>query len=207
MWQWPSLRKEIRCLFGPLRHPRIVAAMGATKDPEGHWALVLRRYTRGSLAHPTQAVASADLPVVAFDIAQALAHVHGAGFIHGDVKDSNVLLEVEGGRVRAVLADFGCVQRADEPQKDTRLGTSLYRDPRCRRQALLSDRPLERTPPRMAASAHHQSLTQADDPSCSMRAQRPVQHRGGRVQLRKAASKSRPARLLERNQRALRGAA
>ena len=132
--QWPSLRKEMRHLFSPmLRHRRIVAAIGATKDAHDNWGLVLRRYDRGSLSHPRSgSVASADLPLVAHDVALALAHVHSAGFIHGDVKDSNVLLEVQGARVRGVLADFGCVQRADEPQKDTRLGTSVYRDPRVR---------------------------------------------------------------------------
>ena len=55
---------------------RIVAALGATKDAHDNWALVLRRYDRGSLSHPRGGpVASADLPLVAHDVAQALAHV------------------------------------------------------------------------------------------------------------------------------------
>ena len=59
--------------------------------------------------------------------------MHSAGFIHCDVKEGNVLLRAaEGGRLHAVLADFGCVQCVDAPQKTTRPGTATYRDPRVR---------------------------------------------------------------------------
>lgn len=51
---------------------------------------------------------------VVTDVARALVHTHGAGYVHRDVKPANVLVEVErssGGKdsllLRGVLADFG----------------------------------------------------------------------------------------------------
>ncbi len=50
---------------------------------------------------------------VVTDVARALAHTHGAGYVHRDVKPANVLVEVGGSSgnkdtpLRGVLADFG----------------------------------------------------------------------------------------------------
>ncbi len=42
------------------------------------------------------------------DLCGALSLLHSWGFVHRDVKPANILLELEAGRLRAQLADFGC---------------------------------------------------------------------------------------------------
>jgi serine/threonine protein kinase len=57
----------------------------------------------------------------------ALAYVHQAGIVHGDLKPGNVLLRRPG---EAVLVDFGVAQFADGPLHDDRpAGTPLYLAP------------------------------------------------------------------------------
>lgn len=46
---------------------------------------------------------------VVTQVADALAYLHGQGFVHGDVKPGNLLVPADGGPVR--LADFGAARR------------------------------------------------------------------------------------------------
>ena len=41
------------------------------------------------------------------EVAEALEHVHGCGFIHNDVKSNNVVVEQREGRPSPVIIDFG----------------------------------------------------------------------------------------------------
>ena len=61
------------------------------------------------------------------DLCRALAAVHGAGYIHRDVKAKNVMRDARG---RIVLMDFGTGRMADRPGTfGDRAGTPLYMAP------------------------------------------------------------------------------
>jgi hypothetical protein len=66
---------------------------------------------------------------VAAQVAEALAHAHGRGILHRDVKPSNIMLRPDG---RALLLDFGLTS-AGRGERATRtgsqLGTLLYMSP------------------------------------------------------------------------------
>ncbi|HXJ66344.1 MAG TPA: serine/threonine-protein kinase, partial [Actinomycetota bacterium] len=67
--------------------------------------IVLRR--EGSL-QPTRALG------ILAKVAGALDEAHAKGLVHRDVKPSNVLLDQQGGREHAYLADFGLTQSIAE---------------------------------------------------------------------------------------------
>ena len=128
-----QLLTEMRHLLF-LKHEHIVELLGFTVDQNGRWALVMPRYTRGTLSSLSTPRA---LPRVLLDVASALAYVHEQGYIHCDVKESNILLHetigwslshpAEDGErrvLRGILADFGSIQRVASPQKDPRAGST-----------------------------------------------------------------------------------
>ncbi len=89
-----------------LEHPHIVPVYEAGEEG-GHVFLAMKLVdgeTLGALLHRRGALPGDEaLPILA-DIAKALDHAHGRGFIHRDVKPGNVLLEAEG---HVYLSDFG----------------------------------------------------------------------------------------------------
>jgi len=66
------------------------------------------------------------LRAIGADLAGALAALHAAGWIHGDVKPENVRLRADG---RAVLLDLGLALRRDEDPRAARSGTLPYLAP------------------------------------------------------------------------------
>lgn len=66
---------------------------------------------------------------VAMDVANGLAHLHDAGFVHNDMKPDNVLLEFDENRrlIRALVGDLGCVKSVQIPVVP--FGTILFMDP------------------------------------------------------------------------------
>lgn len=117
--RWPGhttavrlLRREYRALRA-VRHPHLVRMVDAhVTDPPYFLAL---EYLEGeTLRDRLQRDYSLDLRTtvwIARQIAEALAGLHRAGFIHGDVKPENVCLLDAG---TAVLVDLGFAHRAGE---------------------------------------------------------------------------------------------
>jgi serine/threonine-protein kinase len=66
-------------------------------------------------------------------VAQALAHVHSGGFVHGDVKCSNIMILREGRELskRVKLIDFGSADRlgGSTQRREKHLGTMSYLAP------------------------------------------------------------------------------
>ena len=77
---------------------------------------------------------------IASQVADALDAAHEKGLVHRDVKPSNVLLDQQGGREHAYLADFGLTQSASDRGPDGRPADGHGRlrragaDPRRRRR-------------------------------------------------------------------------
>lgn len=89
-----------------LRHPHVVGVLGAGASPHGPWVameLVEGESLQARLER-SGPLAPADVVAVGRALCGALAHAHGMGVVHRDVKPGNVLLGRDG---RVVLVDFG----------------------------------------------------------------------------------------------------
>ena len=97
-----------------IRNTHVVSVIDFATTPEGLSYLVME-YVKGVALdalilnegplHPLRAARLAE------GIASGLAAAHALGFVHRDVKPSNVLVVREGGRVLAKLLDFGIVRQ------------------------------------------------------------------------------------------------
>lgn len=119
-----SLRKEA-VLLASLEHPHLVKVYAVGVDQQQFW--VAMQLIDG---HPLDALLKAPLasfpkagerdwlsfllPLLA-DVADALSVVHKAGISHGDIKPSNVLVDLEG---QAFLTDFGLADNSPEGKHD-----------------------------------------------------------------------------------------
>ena len=104
-------------------------------EPDEGW-LVMKWAPLGALAdhlRPLRGGAKTDAPAGTAlalhpldawipELARALARVHAAGWVHHDVKPSNVLLAREGSRPVPWLADFGSARRTGEPSPPGSMG-------------------------------------------------------------------------------------
>jgi serine/threonine protein kinase len=90
----------------------------------GHGAIDLRPYIvmeyvagdnlRGVLAERKR-LPAAEMFAIIEPICDALAAAHTAGFVHRDVKPSNIIVTRDAAGVRPVLLDFGLVKLLDDP--------------------------------------------------------------------------------------------
>lgn len=112
-----------------LDHPHIVRLIDLVADGAGT-ATVMEYAAGGSLAGllaTTGRLAGDEVVRVAAPLADALAHAHGHGLVHGDVKPSNVLFTSGGA---PLLADFGTARRTGRARDGGEvLGTAGYVDP------------------------------------------------------------------------------
>ena len=89
-----------------VRHPNILAIHGADLHDGrvGLWADLLQGRTLEQEMESGTLFSTTDTVAVALSLAEALAAVHDAGLVHGDVKASNIMLEAN---ETVVLMDFG----------------------------------------------------------------------------------------------------
>ncbi|HET7224672.1 MAG TPA: AAA family ATPase [Candidatus Eisenbacteria bacterium] len=123
------LLHEARVAAG-LNHPSIVAVHDVGED-EGRPFVVMELVPGGTL----RAAGPLPLPTlldVARQLAQALAHAHGRGIVHRDVKPENIMLVQDGEHTLAKLADLGIAHAAQGTRLTSDgaiLGTAAYLAP------------------------------------------------------------------------------
>ena len=96
-----------------LRHPRCQRIISLARDPS-HVYIAYEYVPGRTLREAIRAgeLKDSDAVEVAAQICEALAHAHGKGIVHRDVKPSNVLL-AETAAVEVTLLDFGLAQMAE----------------------------------------------------------------------------------------------
>jgi eukaryotic-like serine/threonine-protein kinase len=103
-------------------HPHVVPIKWAADQPD-HVCIAMPLMTGGSLADRIAKipVSPRRLVAIAQDLCDGVAHVHTAGYVHLDIKPTNVLFDENG---RAAITDFGQALALD------RGGTADTRDHR-----------------------------------------------------------------------------
>jgi len=93
-------------LLARVRHPNVVRVHGVDviDGRVGIWMEFVDGESLAALLRRQGPLSAREAAVIGADICHALAAVHGAGLIHGDVKARNVMREAGG---RTVLMDFG----------------------------------------------------------------------------------------------------
>jgi eukaryotic-like serine/threonine-protein kinase len=96
-----------------LRHPRCQRIISLARDPS-HVYIAYEYIPGRTLREAMRAgeLDDRDALEVAAQICEALAHAHGRGIVHRDVKPSNVMLAESGG-IDVRLLDFGLAQMAE----------------------------------------------------------------------------------------------
>ncbi len=119
--------KEAR-LLAKVNHPNVVRVYGAddTQERVGLWMEFIKGRTLENLLRAQGAFGAREAALIGLDICHAVAAVHHAGLIHGDIKAHNVMRE-EGGRT--VLMDFGASHDLSLSTRAHVVGTPVYLAP------------------------------------------------------------------------------
>ena len=114
-------------LLARIRHPNVVTVYGAerTDDEVALWMDLIRGHTLHELVARSGPFGAREAALVGLDLCRALAAIHGAGLVHGDLKAHNVMRE-DGGRI--VLMDFGAGKDVSsrEHRAHDFVGTPVY---------------------------------------------------------------------------------
>ena len=129
-----ALRTEGRLLTG-LSHPHIVRAYDLRERP--HPVLVLESLTGETLAHMlatrTRRLPASDLAWLGVHLCSAIAYVHARGFLHLDLKPSNVVCDCGFAKV----IDFSIARPRGHAASGS--GTRVYMAPEQARHDVLSE--------------------------------------------------------------------
>lgn len=89
-----------------VRHPNVLTVYGVEVHDgrAGIWTDFIHGRTLEDRLRTEGPLPAADLASIVLDLCRAVAAVHAAGLVHGDIKAANVMLERDG---RLVLMDFG----------------------------------------------------------------------------------------------------
>ncbi|MDX6589346.1 MAG: eukaryotic-like serine/threonine-protein kinase [Solirubrobacterales bacterium] len=120
-------RREARVLAS-LRHPNLLSVYDYAEGDERPY-LVMEYVPGGTLAQRIASGAPIDCRGLAHELLGAVAHIHGAGIVHRDIKPQNILLGPDGS---AKLIDFGIALPSDATaltQTGNLLGTARYLAP------------------------------------------------------------------------------
>jgi serine/threonine-protein kinase len=117
-------------MLARVRHPNVVTVFGAQRraDELGVVMELIRGRTLEDLVKANGPFSAREAAVILVDVCRALAAVHDAGLLHGDIKAHNVMRE-EGGRI--VLMDFGAGRdaRVSGTARAAVAGTPIYLAP------------------------------------------------------------------------------
>jgi eukaryotic-like serine/threonine-protein kinase len=126
----PVVIHEGRLLAQIHRHPNVVSVLGADcfDGSVGVWMELVSGRTLREIVEEQGPFSAQEAVIFGRDLCRALAAVHQAGLLHGDIKAQNVMRE-RGGRI--VLMDFGAaglMRVGPDPVSRIR-GTPLYLAP------------------------------------------------------------------------------
>ncbi len=115
-------------MLAQVRHPNVASIYGVSEHDGrvGFWMELVHGMTLEELLRTQGPRSAAEAALVGIDLCRALAAVHAAGLVHGDVKTANVMRET-GGRI--VLMDFGAGGSRGRESNGRVMGTPLYTAP------------------------------------------------------------------------------
>ncbi|HEU5104825.1 MAG TPA: serine/threonine-protein kinase [Solirubrobacterales bacterium] len=111
-----------------LSHPNLVGVYDFSEEGERPY-LVMQFVPGENLAAHLERGAPLDCEQLARELLEAVAHIHGAGILHRDIKPGNIVIEPDG---TAKLIDFGIAQPRDATAMTRTgliLGTERYAAP------------------------------------------------------------------------------
>jgi serine/threonine protein kinase len=113
-----------------VRHGGVVRMYGAATDRRraGLWMELLRGQTLDQVLRTQGRLIATEVARIGHDLCAALAAIHAAGLVHGDIKPQNVFRESNG---RVVIIDFGSASELSRQTRSRRglTGTPLYLAP------------------------------------------------------------------------------